>query len=295
MAYSDIGETDAARDWLSKAAAVAASSPTQHRARQLELWRGMVAAAAGNVEHMREHLERGVQLALDHGRPAARCQALAWLATSAAELGANSNDHDLLELAVGSALDAKSVASVLPGHPQWGPQADAALARVALARGQTEEAAAAGRAAMHALEEAVREDANLEVVLPAARALLAGGSDEEKEQTRAQLQVMLTAFVQRILDQSVRVKWLRGPWGSALAELAGPIEIPEAATLAGVVDDEQSKLLTLLVEGRTNAEIASVMGTTEESVDMQLSELFARIGASSRAEATAFALMGRMI
>jgi DNA-binding NarL/FixJ family response regulator len=295
MAYSDIGEIDTAREWLSKAAAIAASSPTPHRARQVELWRGMVAAAAGDAGHMQEHLERAVQLALDHGRPAARCQALAWLATAAAELGAKSNDHDLLELAVNSALDAKSVASILPGHPPWGPQADAALARVALARGETEEAAAAGRAAIGALDEAVREDAHLEVVLPAARALLAGGTDEEKDQIRGRLQVMLTAFVQRVLDQSVRVKWLRGPWGSALADLAGPIEVPQAPAPVGMADDEQTKLLTLLVEGRTNAEIASVMGTTEEAIDMQLSELFARIGASSRAEATAFALMGRMI
>jgi DNA-binding NarL/FixJ family response regulator len=295
LAFSDIGDIDSARDWLSKAASVAASSPTQHRARQMELWRGLVAAAAGDAAHMQEHLQRAVQLALDHGRPAARCQALAWLATSAAELGAASNDHDLLELAVNAGLDAKAVASMLPGHPPWGPQADAALARAALARGQTEDAAAAGRAAMHGLEEAVREDAFLEVVLPAARAILAGGTDEEKEQTRGRLQVMLTAYVQRILDQDLRVKWLRSHWGSALAELAGPIEIPAATTPAGMGDEEQTKLLTLLVEGRTNAEIASVLGMTEEAVDMQLSELFARMGASSRAEATAFALMGRMI
>ena len=62
----------------------------------------------------------------------------------------------------------------------------------------------------------------------------------------------------------------------------------------GMGSEEQTQLLTLLIEGKTNAEIAEVIGTTEQSVEMQLSELFARLGASSRAEATAFALIGRM-
>ena len=105
---------------------------------------------------------------------------------------------------------------------------------------------------------------------------------------------MLAAFVQRMLDQNVRVRWLRGPWGAPLAELAGPMEIPEMATPMGMGSADQTRLLTLLIEGKTNAEIAEAIGTTEQSVEMQLSELFARLGASSRAEATAFALIGRM-
>ena len=67
------------------------------------------------------------------------------------------------------------------------------------------------------------------------------------------------------------------------------------ATPMGMGSEEQTQLLTLLIEGKTNAEIAETIGSTEESVEMQLSELFARLGASSRAEATAFALIGRMV
>jgi DNA-binding CsgD family transcriptional regulator/tetratricopeptide (TPR) repeat protein len=295
MAYSEIGDEAEAMQWLDRAAAVAATAPTPHRARQIELWRGMARAAAGDGLGMRQHLDRAVQLSLDHGRPAARCQSLAWLASSAAELGASSGDEELIELAVRSALDAKMIASILPGHAPWGPQSDAALARAALARGQNEEAAVAARSAITELDSFHREDAQLVIVLPAARALLEAGSDEEKEQTRGRLQFMLGAYAQRILDQSVRVRWLRGPWGSVLAELAGPIQIQPMNAPAGAGSEEQTRLLTLLVQGKTNQEIADEIGTTEEAITLQLSELFARMGASSRAEATAFALMGRMI
>jgi len=269
--------------------------PTQHRARQIELWRGIAAATAGDAAGMRQHLERAVKLALDHGRAAARCEALAWLALSSAVIGANTNDETLLDLAETSALDAKNVASLLPGQPTWGAQAEAALARAKLARGRNEEAADHARSALRELDEQETEDAHLEIVIPAARALLEGGSDEEKEQIRGRLQFLLAAFAQRIMDQEIRVRWLRGPWGAPLGELAGPIQIPEMVKPIGMGNEEQTQLLSLLVEGKSNTEIAEAVGTTEEAVALQLSELFARLGTSSRAEATAFALIGRMV
>ena len=295
MAHAEVGEEREASEWLDRAAAVAAAAPTQHRARQMELWRGTARGLAGDAQGMRQHLEKAAQLGADHGRPSARCQALAWLATFAAELGAATNDHDLLELAVNAALDAKTVASILPGSAPWGPQANAALARVALARGEVDDATTAARSALHELDELHREDANLEVILPAARVLLEAGTEEEQGQTRARLQLMLAQFAQRILDQNVRVGWLRGPWGSRLVALAGTIEIPEMNSPMGMGSVEQTQLLTLLVEGKTNYEIAEAIGSTEEAVELQLTELFARLGASSRAEATAFALIGRMV
>ena len=63
----------------------------------------------------------------------------------------------------------------------------------------------------------------------------------------------------------------------------------------GMGNEEQTQLLSLLVEGKSNAEIAESLGATEEAIALQLSELFAQLGASSRAEATAFALIGRMV
>jgi DNA-binding NarL/FixJ family response regulator len=50
-----------------------------------------------------------------------------------------------------------------------------------------------------------------------------------------------------------------------------------------------------LVQGKTNREIAEEMGIDEQAVTRRLGELFARIGASSRAEATAFAFQERVL
>jgi DNA-binding NarL/FixJ family response regulator len=43
------------------------------------------------------------------------------------------------------------------------------------------------------------------------------------------------------------------------------------------------------MQGKTNREIAEELGIDEAAVTRRLGELFATIGASSRAEATAFA------
>ena len=68
------------------------------------------------------------------GEMIARCEALARLALECSRLGAEGHDDDLLSVAERSANEAKELMSVLPGHPQWGSQADAALACVWLAR-----------------------------------------------------------------------------------------------------------------------------------------------------------------
>ena len=122
-----------------------------------------------------------VRLATEQGRPAARCEALARLALEAALLGADRADEELLALAERSAQDAKELMDVLPGHPPWGAEADAALAQVALARGESEAAIAAARSAIGALRAAHFEDLFLPIVLPAARVILEAGTEEERE------------------------------------------------------------------------------------------------------------------
>ena len=136
MTHLELGEVDLAEQWLDRAAEAAAVDPTPLRARQLETARGMIRAAAGDADGMREHLGRAVRLATEQGRPAARCEALARLALEAATLGAERADEELLALAEQSAKDAKELMGVLPGHPPWGAEADAALAQVALARAE---------------------------------------------------------------------------------------------------------------------------------------------------------------
>jgi tetratricopeptide (TPR) repeat protein len=297
MAQVDVGEHEQAKEWLDKAAAVAAASPTPYRARQIELWRGTALAAAGDAAGMREHFERAIQLAGETGRAAARCEALAALALWAAALGHARKDEELLALAETRANEAQTVAAILPGRPPWSAQADAALARVAIARGDTEKAVEFARSALKKFEEAEHEDLHLEIFLPAAAVLLENGTEEEKEQVRGRAQFTLTVIAQRFLDQDVRVRWFRSPVATELAQIAGPLTMERAPNTPDFVDNtvEDTKLLTLLVEGRTNGEIADVIGVGEEEVSNRLAELFARMGASSRAEATAFALMGRMV
>ena len=299
MANIDLGEVGQAQMWLDRAAAAAAEAPTPLRARQLENWRGMAQAAAGDAEGMRRHLERAVQLATEQGRPAARCEALARLAVETSRLGARQDDEELLALAERSAREAKELIELLPGHAPWGAQADAALAEVALARGDPENALEAARSAMAALESAMHEDVYLDVLLPVARTMLQAGMEAEQQMVRFYLYVTMATIAQRTFDEDIRVKWFRGPVGRELSRLAGPLQLLSEAAPNGQdgseLGDSDTALLRLLTEGRTNREIGEQLGVTEEIVARRLAEMFARIGASSRAEATAFAFRERVV
>jgi DNA-binding CsgD family transcriptional regulator len=244
---------------------------------------------------MREHLERSIQLATEQGRPAARCEALARLALEAAQLGADRADEELLALAERSAKDAKELMGVLPGHPPWGAEADAALAQVALARGDSEAAIDAARLAIGALRAAHLEDLFLHIVLPAARVVLEAGTDEERAMVRHYLTTQAALIAQRTADDGVRVRWFRGPVGRELSRLTGAAhgeqqaEQPAEAGPAADVGEDDSRLLWLLIEGRTNREIAAELGLGEDAVARRLAEMYAKIGVSSRGEAAVFA------
>jgi tetratricopeptide (TPR) repeat protein len=305
LSYLDIGELETAERWLGLAANVVAMAPTPARSRQLETWRGMLRAAEGDAEGMRRHLEAAVALATGQGRASARCETLARLALESARLGARLHDPALLELAESSARQAKEIMALLPGHAPWGAQADAALALVALEHGHVAAAAAAAVEAMQALEAGLREDLDLEIVLPAARALYAGAPTEVCDGVRGWLRIALARLVQGTLDDEMRVRWLRGPVGRELVELAGaleqpPGERPEAASGASAghgvdgADGPDRRLLQLLTEGRSNREIATELGVTEAELSSRLARLLADLGASSRAEATSLAFRGFM-
>jgi DNA-binding NarL/FixJ family response regulator len=297
MAHLDLGQMKQAEEWLDRAAACAAMSPTPFRARQLELWRGSARAAAGDAAGMRAHLERAVQLAAEQGRPAARCEALALLALEAARLGAEGKDRDLLEVAERVAEECKVAVELLSGHPPWGAQADAALARVALVRGDTERAVQAARSAYAALEASLHEDAHLEVLIPVAEAMIAGGTEEEAAGTRTFVQVTLAMVAQRTADDDVRSRWLRGPIGSEMVRVAGPLEglAMRPGEAGAAMEESDVELLRRLVEGLTNSEIAARLGLEEEFVTRRLGEIFAQMGASSRAQAKTFALMEQVV
>ena len=295
MAYLDLGENDTGATWLDRAALVASGNPSPLRAWRLELWRGLAAAAAGDVAGMRTHLER----AADDGRPASRCEALSHLAWQSARLGVENNDSALLELAERSANEVLELAPSLSGHPPWPAQAEAVLATIVLSRGDSDRAAAFARSAQERMMSAGQEDWHLTILLPVARVLRDVGA-AEAEQVLGYVHYAAGMIAQRTLDESVRVRWFRGPLGRALTELIGSSDM-DAGSAAGAngdggdANDADRALLRSLIQGRTNAEIAQELGIHEDAVVRRLGDLFAKIGASSRAEATAMAFRERVL
>ncbi|HWC29642.1 MAG TPA: LuxR C-terminal-related transcriptional regulator, partial [Dehalococcoidia bacterium] len=96
----------------------------------------------------------------------------------------------------------------------------------------------------------------------------------------------------------IRVRWFRGPVGRDLARLAGASSEAgkvESQPLASRVSEEEAGLLRLLTQGRTNKEIAEETGEAEESIARRLADLYVKIGVSSRAAATATAVMGKLV
>jgi DNA-binding CsgD family transcriptional regulator len=296
MAVLDLGDIEEAGVWIDRAAAVATEHPSPLRARRLETWRGIADSARGDAGGMRTHLERAVQQAADSGLPTARCEALARLAVEASRLGARLGDEELMTLAERSAAGASELSASLPGHAPWGAQADAARAQVALVRGHAEEATAFARAAAAALQAAKHEDLNLDVLLPGARVLMETGAPEWAEGVRPYVQLSLAMIAQRTMDEDVRVRWLTGPLGSEMVALAGPIDAAMASDGdGGAPADADTFLLQSIVQGKTNAEIADELGIDVPAVTRRLGELYTTIGASSRADATAFAFRERVL
>jgi tetratricopeptide (TPR) repeat protein/DNA-binding CsgD family transcriptional regulator len=298
LANAHVDRKTEARRWLDLAAAVVTASPTPGRARRIELWRGAVLARAGDAGGMQQHLEHSARLATEQDLPAARCEALALLAVEAARLGRAGGDEALLSLAERSAEDVLRERSSLTGHPQWPSQALAARATVALARNDLKSAVEFAWQALDHHDAAKREDLDLEIILPAADAIIAGGSKDEAGAMRGRLQMLLGFQSQRIQDEQVRAEWFRSQTGRCLTRLAGPLAAvrpPGSGAVESGLAADDSRLLGLLVEGKTNREIAHEIDADEQAVTIRLARLFATIGASSRADATVAALVGGLI
>ncbi len=321
MSLLELGDVDGGERWIGLAATAASTAPSRPRARQLETWRGMARAGAGDVDGMRGHLERAVAMATEDGRASARCEALARLALEGARFvgeGASGGAAtategarvaSLVELVEQSVAQVRELQPLLPGHAPWGAQAEAASAMVALARGDVEAAVMAGGAALAALQAGLHEDASLEILIPAARGLFAGAPSEVQAFVRGYLQSTLSRIAQGTADEAIRVRWLTGPVGRELVALAGPMDghdpagVPDgdagtgspatgAPAIWGSLGDDDRRLLQLLTEGRTNGEIAAELAVGEDDVAQRLARLQARLGTSSRAEATSLAFRG---
>jgi DNA-binding NarL/FixJ family response regulator len=213
----------------------------------------------------------------------------------AARLGAERADDELLELAERSAVESKELVPMFIAHQPWGTQADAALAEVALARGDLPAAAEAGRRVAGALQEAMQEDVYPEILLPTARAVLAAGEESDKQTMQLYLQLLLAMTAQRTADEGVRARWFKGPIGKEWTRLAGPVGDgalvgSDANGALSALGEDERRLLGLLTEGLTTEQIAERVAEPVEAVRLKLQQMFAKVGASSRGEATAFAL-----
>jgi len=162
-----------------------------------------------------------------------------------------------------------------------------------------QEAVASAMASVEQLETALHEDLHLEILTPVAEVLMAAGSPEEQRLIQSYLQLFLAMTAQRTLDEEIRVRWFRGPVGRRLVELAGSLDAmamqPPAADGGFQMDQSDVQLLAMLTEGLTNGEIATRLGQDEVTVARRLGEMFARIGAPTRSEATAFAFREQVV
>jgi DNA-binding NarL/FixJ family response regulator len=307
-----LGETDEAGRWLDRAAAAAAAEPTPHRARTLELWRGRCAGRSGDAASMTEHLTRAATLAAEAGRPSARCEALSWLALESARLGALLRDDALLDAALRAAGEVQAMSATMPGKPPWPGFAAGAVVEVMTARGATAEALGVATMTLdYAAQQVVSEaavgalTAYTEILLPVARVIVASDDVPRRDLVRSLMAQVVGLIAGRTADPGVFERWLSVPEHAELAEIAGGVEAARAAVLAMPetiiqqrlpvlpldLDDDEAALLRLMMEGRSDFEIARELSLDERDVEQRLGETFAKIGAPNRSVATLYAFM----
>lgn len=296
LQHAELGAIDEAERWLDRAAVIATASPTPLRALQLETWRGVTRAEAGDADGLRRHFQHAVSVATEQGKPAPRCETLSIFAIHAARLGVSLDDPGLIEEAEQAAHEVEALAATLPGHPPWRARALAALARIAVARGEHPAAAEAGRSALGLLRSAFHEDLNLDVLLPASAAVIAAGTEAEAASARDYLQMIGGLIAQRIVDEPVRVRWFTSHVGHELVAIAGPIvRVASGEGRAVDLGERELALLRLVTEARSNADIAATLGLDEATVSSDLASLFGKMGVGTRADATAVALTGNLV
>jgi DNA-binding NarL/FixJ family response regulator len=183
-----------------------------------------------------------------------------------------------IELAAGDVAAARAAAGELSaiagelGAPFLNAAADQATGAVLLAEGDT-------RAALAALGRAAATWQELEVPYEAARArVLIGLTCRERDDEGA-------AAMELAAARAVFQRLGAGPDAARVEQLsrAGP------ARAAGGLTAREMQVLRHVAAGRSNRAIADQLRISEKTVARHLSNIFVKLGLSSRAAATAYA------
>jgi DNA-binding NarL/FixJ family response regulator len=270
----------------------------------------MLQGRLGDADALIRHLRRAVAMATEQGRAAARAEALARLALETARLARERGDGGLAGVAEGAAQETRAIAPSLAGSPPWPLQADAALLDVAEVRSDD----LAGR--LVAARDLARRLAarqghaiHVDIVRPLARTLLASPDEADRAAGLVVARQLVGVVAERIADESVAKRWFESPDQRELVELAGGVEAARAAIrttpealvqqrlpkLSLDLSPEETDLVRLMMEGRTDAEIAAAVSCDEAEVRARLARVFARMGAPSRSVATLYAFMAGIV
>ncbi|MGB7068927.1 MAG: helix-turn-helix transcriptional regulator, partial [Pyrinomonadaceae bacterium] len=80
----------------------------------------------------------------------------------------------------------------------------------------------------------------------------------------------------------------------AMRESAGPERDPRGEVASGLSPRER-EVLALLVQGKSNPEIADVLSISRKTVAIHVSNILRRLGVESRSAAVAVALQGNLV
>ena len=234
-----------------------------------EAHRGIVALGEGDPARAAAHGEAALALAAEAGSPGPTAVAVLLLGDAARDEG------DLAAAAerYGEYLDVTAAAAY--GANEDLARAFASVAVLAAERSQPQRAAA-----LLGASERLREIVGLALALPERR-------DCERAGARARDELGEDAFDSAFAE------------GRALAPRYALVEVERVLGLrAGGVSEaapaglsrRESEVLRLIAAGRTNREIAEALFLSVRTVERHITNVYAKIGARGRADATAFAL-----
>jgi DNA-binding CsgD family transcriptional regulator/tetratricopeptide (TPR) repeat protein len=310
LAQLDVGDVDSAADWLDAARRAAEAAPSSRRARQLAQWRVTVLAAAGEAKDVLAASETAMALVLASDPLAAQAEALTSISHALSIVGETSRNAIVLDCADRLAGRVLDLAGRIVGPILWDALAAAARGRVAIGRGKGADAAQWARLAVQALADRDPPGLNLSVWTLAARAYRLAGDEREARLVAERAQRLIERVLTRTLDSGVRQRWLaaqphrelaeilnapvharsRSISPSTLSSVVGPVTVSPRRRHIGGLSEREVEVLRQVTLGRTNREIAAQLILSEKTVARHLSNIFDKLGVSSRAAATAFAL-----